>query len=177
MKSIYKGRYTALTDESMVVFLVGMRINRWWAVHQWWPVYQAMKNMLIDLQTPPDQGMNSAHTRISWREIMVTTYWHSYEQLENYARSADSHTSPWAAFNKKIGASGAVGIWHETFVVEANKYECVYVNMPQSGLARGKNTRFVKAEGAHETSRLRMGGKNRPAVPSPTTPDAKESSK
>lgn len=172
MSKIYQGRYTALTEEGMVVFLVGMRINRWWALHQWWPVFRAMKNMLIDLQTPPFKGMTAAQTRISWREVMVTSYWQSYDDLENYARTAKPHLSPWATFNKKISASGAVGIWHETFVIAPKQYECVYVNMPQSGLAQSPSINFVKAEGVYETSRLRMGGKNRPAVPSPPTPDA-----
>lgn len=171
MKPIYKGRYTALTEEGMVVFLVGMRINQWWAVHKWWPVFIAMKNMLDDLQQHSEKGMQAAHTHFSWREIIVTTYWQSYEQLEDYARNAEVHLSPWKAFNKEIGASGCVGIWHETFVVAPQQYECVYVNMPIFGLAQSKSTRFVKAEGTHETSRLRMGGKNRPAVPSPATPD------
>ena len=38
-------------------------------------------------------------------------------------------------FNHAVGASGDVGIWHETYKVHAGEYECVYVNMPRSRLA------------------------------------------
>ena len=34
MPKIYSGRFTADTDEPFVVFLIGMRINRPWAVHK-----------------------------------------------------------------------------------------------------------------------------------------------
>lgn len=166
-KSIYKGRYTAITEQGMVVFLVGMRANQWWAIHKWWPVMRAMRNMLIDLHKHPAKGMLTGHTRVAWPEIMVTTYWENYEKLEDYGRTAEPHLSPWAIYNKKIGSSGSVGIWHETFIIEPKQYECVYVNMPKTGLGRAETVDFVEATGARETSRLRLGGKNRPAVPSP----------
>ena len=168
-KNIFKGRYTAITKDSFVVFLVGMRVNQWWAAHKWWPVFKAMKNMLDDFNRNPDKGMLSAVIRFSWREISVTSYWKSYDQLENYARMpTSSHLQPWKNFNKAIGATGSVGIWHETYLIAERDYECVYVNMPVTGLAKAKITRFLKAEGVRETSRLRIGrGKNRPAVPTP----------
>jgi len=30
MAKIYNGRFTATTDQPFVVFLIGMRINKWW---------------------------------------------------------------------------------------------------------------------------------------------------
>ncbi len=39
----------------------------------------------------------------------------------------------------------AVGIWHETYLVEPGKYECIYGNMPPFGLGAASN--LVKAEG------------------------------
>lgn len=30
MAKIFNGRYTAKTDQPFVVFLIGMRINKWW---------------------------------------------------------------------------------------------------------------------------------------------------
>jgi hypothetical protein len=73
-----------------------------------------------------------------------------------------NHLEPWKRFNRAVGAGGSVGIWHETYVVEAGKYECVYGNMPQFGLAAaGAHTPAV---GAKETARRRLGMKGEPAV-------------
>ena len=38
-----------------------------------------------------------------------------------------------------------IGIWHETYLVEPGKFECIYGNMPLFGLAAA--TKHVKAEG------------------------------
>jgi hypothetical protein len=64
-----------------------------------------------------------------------------------------------------------VGIWHETYAVEAGRYEVIYNNMPLFGLA--KATEHVPAKGRLETARRRMRqGENEPAVPSPSEPPA-----
>jgi len=42
MASVFRGRYTAQIDGSFVVFIIGMRINRWWALHKRLPVSLAM---------------------------------------------------------------------------------------------------------------------------------------
>ncbi len=170
-QKIYFGRYTAITDKPFVVFLVGMRINRLWAIHQWLPVFWAMKRMVVELHKKPDKGMLSAKTRLSWREIMVQSYWSSYDDLEQYARvTGNTHLPAWKDFNQKIGANSSVGIWHETYLIEPTQYECVYVNMPVSGLAKSKITDFVRASGNKETSRSRLGGHSEPAVKSVDTP-------
>jgi hypothetical protein len=60
-----------------------------------------------------------------------------------------------------------VGIWHETYAVEAGHHEAIYNNMPVFGLA--KATEHVPAQGRLETARRRLrGGENEPAVPSPS---------
>jgi hypothetical protein len=42
MSSVFRGRHTAQIEGPFVVFIIGMRINRLWAVHQWLPVARAM---------------------------------------------------------------------------------------------------------------------------------------
>jgi hypothetical protein len=49
MSKINKGRMTATTDEGIVVFLIGMRINNVWAFRKWVPVFMAMGKMLPEL--------------------------------------------------------------------------------------------------------------------------------
>ncbi|HEY2366674.1 MAG TPA: DUF4188 domain-containing protein, partial [Polyangiaceae bacterium] len=81
-------------------------------------------------------------------------YWRSMDQLLDYAKSRDAaHLPAWRAFNKRVGTSGDVGIWHETYRVRAGDYENIYVNMPSFGLGRVGNALEVgkgKRDGAKD---------------------------
>jgi len=102
---------------------------------------------------------------------MNVQYWRSFEDLENFARNpSDPHLQAWKDLNQQVGANGSVGIWHETFLVNAGQYECVCANLPRLGLAAA--TDHVPAIGNRETARLRLGGYSEPAVPSSLTPEA-----
>ena len=166
MTQILNGRFTAQTEEPIVVFLIGMRFNRLLAVRKWWPVFTAMPRMLMTLMPNPEKGLLGATTWLSWRQVMVVQYWRSFEDLENFARSKEEpHLSAWRDYNRNIGADGTVGFWHETYLVEPDKFECVYGNMPVFGLAAA--TEHVAATGLRETARGRLGGESEPAVQSP----------
>lgn len=150
MATIVPTRTTHAYEGGLVVFLIGMRINRPWRPDLWGPVFTAMPKMLTELQREPDSGLLGArliaHPRAPW----LVQYWESTTKLYAYASHPDAaHRPAWAAFNASARrAPGAVGIWHETFVVE--RAESVYVGMPVSGLA--KATRSVpvsrRSEGA-----------------------------
>ncbi len=167
MAKVVPGRFTAQTDQPFVVFLIGMRINNLRAVRKWLPTLLAMAPMLRELFTHPEKGMLGARTYFGWRQVMVVQYWRSFEDLERFARSADDpHFPAWKRFNARVGyKDGAVGIWHESFLVQSGQYECLYGNMPVFGLAAA--TRHVPARGRLETARQRLGGQNEPAVPAP----------
>ena len=64
MSKIFNGRYTAKTDEPFVVFLIGMRINRWWRFDKWIPVSSAMGPMLKTLFTNAEKGL--LHAEFVW---------------------------------------------------------------------------------------------------------------
>ncbi|GAA3217550.1 hypothetical protein GCM10020256_20720 [Streptomyces thermocoprophilus] len=49
-------RATADATGEVVVLLIGMRINRFWAVHEWLPVLLAMPRMLAELKKAPRAG-------------------------------------------------------------------------------------------------------------------------
>jgi hypothetical protein len=169
MAKIFPGRFTAAIDGPFVVFMIGMRINRLWAFRKWMPVARAMPEMLAVLAKNPAKGMLGVNTWVRWREVMGVQYWRSFEDLENFARNpSDPHLQAWKDFNLRVGSDGSVGIWHETYMVNAGQYECVYGNMPLYGLAAA--TSHVAAVGNRETARLRLGGKSEPAVPSPPQP-------
>ncbi len=135
MARIYTGRYTASLDGDFVVFLIGMRVNKLWKIHKWLPVAREMGPMLKKLFSNPEKGMLGA--RFGWMGgPMVVEYWRSFADLERFAKSAgDPHRPAWRRFNKNVGTSGDVGIWHETYKVHAGEYECLYGNMPRVGLA------------------------------------------
>ena len=168
MASIFRGRYTAEIDGPFVVFIIGMRINRLWAMHKWLPVAAAMPRMLKQLEAERGRGLLHAHPFLYWRGAAIVQYWR-FEQLERFARDPSaSHLESWKRFNRAVGAGGSVGIWHETYVVAAGQFECVYGNMPRFGLALAGA--HVPAVDAKETAKRRLGLKGEPAVPSYENP-------
>lgn len=155
MPAIFDGRYTAQFDKPVVLFLIGMRVNQIWNLRKWWQVATAMPRMLGELERKPDSGFLGARGFWSGRNVMTVQYWRSFDDLLAYAHDkAGEHFPAWAAFNRKIGNDGTVGIWHETYLVEPGKYECIYGNMPLFGLAAA--TGHVKAEGRLAAARDRM---------------------
>lgn len=155
MAQITNHRVTADVEGDFVVFVIGMRVNRPWKVHRWLPVFMAMPKMIAELEKKPESGFLGAQQCINLRSPMLVQYWRSFEQLEAYARDRDArHFPAWVKFNKTVSSNGDVGIWHETYRIAAGQYECIYNNMPPTGL--GKVTKLVPAAGYLETARGRM---------------------
>jgi hypothetical protein len=162
MAKVQAGRYTAAHEGGLVVFVIGMRINSWWAVHRWAPVAMAMGPMIAELYRNKELGFLDMQTAITPRGPVLIQYWRSYEHLEQYARHGAKHLKAWKDFNRKAAASNHVGIYHETYIVDEGKHESVYVNMPKHGLGRASG--LAPATGRRETARRRLGGDNEPAV-------------
>jgi hypothetical protein len=157
MSQVIPKRVAAAIEGDFVVFLIGMRINKLWKVWKWLPTFVAMPRMLRELEQNADSGFLGANQYFgSPRRPMLVQYWRSFEHLETYARSRDAaHWPAWVAFNKRVGSNGDVGIWHETYLVPAGRYECVYNNMPPIGL--GMATSLVPAAGRKATAAGRAG--------------------
>jgi len=134
--SMRPGRWVASYEGDMVVFLIGMRINRPLKVRQWMPVFAAMPRMLKWLDAHPQAGLLHYEQALrSPRSPMIIQYWRSFEDLERFARSPDApHLEAWKRFNASVRDSGDVGIWHETYRVTGGASESIYGNMPPSGL-------------------------------------------
>ena len=149
-------RVTAELDGDFVVFRIGMRINALWKVHEWLPVLRAMPEMLDELETDPESGLLGYDTKLGIRNHEVVQYWRSFEQLREYALDSTAHHAPamkWA--NQLMRDSDAVGIWHETYLVEDGAYETVYHNAPPTGL--GKAGTLYPATERRKTAAGRLG--------------------
>ena len=169
MQSIFPGRFTAQIDGPFVVFIIGLRVNRFWAVHKWLPVARAMGPMIDGLLAQPDLGLLSAQTIFYRRGVGLVQYWRSFEALEDFSRNPKAtHLEAWKRFNRAVGANGSVGIWHETYLVESGQYESVYGNMPRFGLAMAGE--HLPAVGAKETASRRLGRIGEPTVPTYENP-------
>ncbi|NGO67086.1 DUF4188 domain-containing protein [Streptomyces boncukensis] len=154
---VIEGRRTADADGAVVVFLIGMRINRLRSVRSWLPVFVAMPRMVRELYADPESGLLAARLVMSGpREFGVVQYWRSTEHLFDYAVAPGrQHRPAWAAFNRRVRKSrGSVGIWHETYRVPAGGYESIYADMPEYGLAAAHGAVPVAARG--EGARQRM---------------------
>jgi len=169
MSKVIPGRFTADIEGPFVVFIIGMRVNKFFAFRKWIATAMAMGPMIRTLYEHPEKGFLGAQTFVYWRGVATVQYWRSFEDLERFARDRDDpHLAAWKQFNKSIGSDGSVGIWHESFLVDAGKYEALYGNMPVFGLASA--AKHVSATGRRETARRRLGGDSEPAVESPLQP-------
>ncbi|HLQ70327.1 MAG TPA: DUF4188 domain-containing protein [Bacillota bacterium] len=138
MKHIHTGRFTTENDSKVVVFLIGMRMNRRLAIHKWLPVFLAMPKMVKELYTHQEKlGFLSTEMYFGLRTTVMIQYWRSVEDLMDYAKGK-KHLTAWKNFNQKVGNTESVGIYHETYEVQPGKYESVFGNMPLYGLAKAK---------------------------------------
>lgn len=153
-KQIYTGRYTTENSDPVVVFLIGMRINKPLALNKWLPVFNAMPGMIRELYThKEDLGFLSMESFFGLKTTVMIQYWRSTEDLLKYAKN-ERHLTAWKNFNKKIGNNDAVGIYHETYEVKPGNYESVYGNMPIYGLAKAME--HIQINGDSNSARKRL---------------------
>ncbi|APT44724.1 DUF4188 domain-containing protein [Bacillus safensis] len=138
-KDIRAGRFTTDNSDSIVVFIIGMRINKRWAIHQWLPVFMAMPGMIKELYTHQDElGFLGTENYFGLRTTAMIQYWKSTDDLLAYAKM-EKHLAAWKEFNQRTRNNDAVGIYHETYQIQAGSYESIYVNMPSYGLGQVKS--------------------------------------
>jgi hypothetical protein len=156
MADVIPARMTHDYDGDLVVFLIGMRINKPWRPDLWLPVFFfAMPAMLAELSKDKNSGLLGYRLTFGAGGPLVVQYWSSHEKLYAYASDRNAaHRPAWAAFNRRVRkAPGSVGIWHETYIVE--RAETIYSGMPVSGLAAA--TSVVEVAHRGETARERLG--------------------
>lgn len=154
MTRVKTGRMTHRYDGELVVFHIGMQINHWWRPDLWLPAFFAMPSMLRELSTDPDSGLLGFELLLGPGGPYVVQYWSSIDKLYAYAANpSQEHRPAWTRFNRAARrAPRAVGIWHETFLVE--RAESVYVSTKPMGLP--KATELVPVERRHDRARDRF---------------------
>ena len=164
---VFTGRYAADVEDDFVVFLIGMRFNKPWHVRGWWHTFTTMRPMVNELEEHPELGL--LHAQFAWiGGPAVVQYWRSFDHLDRYARNGDNlHLPAWKKWNQASRASGAVGIWHETYQVRAGQYEAVYGNMPRIGLAAAAGHVPMAAKGRSAAHRIGATKEDIPAVAYP----------
>ncbi|WP_136587530.1 DUF4188 domain-containing protein [Microbacterium hydrothermale] len=162
MAPINPGRMTHRWDDELVVFHIGMTVNRWWRVDQWMPLMSDMPKMLRELSVDADSGLLGFTMLLGARGPYLVQYWSSLDKLYAYASApTQEHRPAWTRFNRRARSNlGAVGIWHETYVVD--RAETIYVGTPAMGLP--KATAVVPIASRHDRARARVAdGRTGPA--------------
>lgn len=163
MAKVVPGRVTHQYDGELVVFHIGMTFNRWWRPDLWIPVFLVFRPMLRELSEDPDSGLLGYEMASNRRGPYVVQYWSSVDKLYDYA-SADSltHRPAWTRFNAMARKNaGAVGVWHETFIVE--RAESMFVGTPAMGLPAATTIRPVEKRHHRARARLADGATTLPA--------------
>jgi hypothetical protein len=132
MRSQDKKFYMAKPKQDVVVFIIGMKVRKWWRLWTWLSVSIQMFRILKDLESSPQKGL--LHT-ITLPNLLIQ-YWESYDHLYDYAIDPQGkHLGAWKHFNAKTKKTRAVGVFHETYVVPMDRVETAYFNMPPIGLS------------------------------------------
>lgn len=151
--TIFPGRFTAESHEGIVVFVIGMRINKWRAVHKWLPVMAAMPPVIKELAIHKELGCLSSESFFKLPLTLMVQYWHSEEELNAYSKG-QKHLAAWKTFNQKTKNNGAVGIYHETYLISPGQSESIYVNMPEFGLAKALGKKDITPANSSARKRL-----------------------
>jgi hypothetical protein len=158
---VIERKIAADRDDEFVVFHIGLRINALWKIHRWLPIFLIAPRMVRELVSDPESGLLGSRTVVGpgVRNFGFVQYWDSFEALRDYARdSGRLHFPAWQEYYEDgTKDDAAVGIWHETYIVDPDEYETVYNNMPPFGLAASETTDIIPAEEQHNTAAGRLG--------------------
>ena len=150
---INEGRYTAVQQEDITVFLIGMRVNKWYKVNKWLPVFLAMPPMMKELNQNPSLGCLNTEMFFRSRMNILIQYWDSVEHLQTYSKMP-KHLKAWKKFLKLVKDNDAVAFYHETYNVEKGQSENVYINMPDFGLGKVYDVEAVSQKTQSANKRL-----------------------
>lgn len=155
-RSWVPGRQTAVVDQPIVVFAIGMRINELWAVHRWLRPTIDTARMWWYLQRHGTTGYRSGYLFIYSRGVGMIQYWDDFDALEAFSHDrTQPHRAAWQRLAALTKTSGTFGYWHETYSITPGQAECIYGSMPAFGMAAAMRASAVEA--ASDNARIRLG--------------------
>ncbi len=138
MSEINLGRFHSRPDRDIVVFILGMRIHKLWSIGKWLPIFRQVPAMFGELERAGTSiGYLGGIYKNGFPAPLIIQYWNSLEELTAYARNPSQlHLPLWVEFNRKLGKTDVVGVWHETYLVPKGNAENIYVNMEATGMGK-----------------------------------------
>jgi Monooxygenase af470-like len=177
MPKIMREKFTADVKEPFVFFMTGGHVNNLFMVHKWLPVVWNFIKLTRYVTTHPETGCLGGHLYFRVRPfgMILHSYWRSSEDLETFARSAEEgHLSVWENYMQHVSENRAMAIYHEMYLVEADKFKAIYINSTPVGLAKAMGAIPITSRQQHAHERINPKDESvseEPLVPIPT-PDA-----
>ena len=155
MSTVFPGRYTASATQPIVLFAIGMRINRAFAIHRWLlPTINTIR-LWRHMQWRRPAGYLGGYLYVYWRGVGMTQYWRDFESLIAFSHDdAQPHVAAWRQLAKQTRADQTFGYWHETYTVAAGTSEAIYGSMPRFGLAAATTHAPISVRTESATERL-----------------------
>ncbi|MEM8707919.1 MAG: DUF4188 domain-containing protein [Actinomycetota bacterium] len=153
--SIISGRHHADLDGDVVVFPIGMKINRLWAIHRWLRPTVNTARMWWHLQRNRPAGYLGGYLFVYARGVGMMQYWRDFDALEGFSRDdSQPHLAAWRQLVRQTAGDQTFGYWHETYVVNQRNAETIYGSMSPFGLSEAVGATPITA--ASETARGRL---------------------
>ena len=139
---IRAGKVTAGGSEPIVIFLLGVRINRWRMVRRWLPLLLTVAGAVRELAEDRNSGLLGYRLLLGPgpRQAMIVQYWRGHDDLRRFARG-ERHRSAQRRYWWHYGASDGVGVWHELIGSPSGQHHAMYGNMPPTGLGALRDVR------------------------------------
>jgi fumigallin biosynthesis monooxygenase-like protein len=163
------GKFAADNGEPVMVFLIGIRINKWRQPRHWLPLLLAMPAALTELTAQPDGDLLGYRLLLGPgpRQAMLLQYWRNTGGLQAFARGPGSthRAAQRRLWQHYAAAGGAVGVWHEMLPIAGGSYHSLYGNMPPTGIGASRPLRQLAWE-----MDAAMAPAMAPATPAATVP-------
>lgn len=154
---VIPGRHRADLNGEVIVFPIGMKINRWWAIHRWARPFVNTVRMWWHMQRRRPDGYLGGYLFVYARGVGMMQYWSDFDSLEALARDDQQpHLQAWRHLVAQTRDDLTFGYWHETYVANAQTSETIYGSMRPFGLSEAVGATPIGA--STETARERLGG-------------------
>ena len=136
MAKVHPGRYTARVDRPLVVFAIGMRLNRPSAIHRWLRPMMNTVRMWRHVQRRRPARYLGGYLFVYWCGIGMIQYWEDIDHLVAFSHDdTQPHLAAWRQLAALTRVDHTFGYWHETYRVTPGTSEAIYGSMPIFGLA------------------------------------------